>query len=253
MKWSFPILAYLTIWAGLFWLHSTWAALLGFHAVIIILLLINKANIHHQINSFLNLPVVVIARAFFPMQSPPERGDCFVPRSDGVVGSVEKTFLRNHVPIARLFKSKNIKWIILSVFLCGSSGIILYFLWPVFGIAKYLPAQLQSLGLASFSWPVFIAYFSLVNSLIEEYFWRGFLGSNSKNLHISDPLYAGYHALVLWGKVHPFSILFAVILLSFIGWSWRQIAREDDGLFAPLLGHMAADFSITLCVYWMCK
>jgi hypothetical protein len=196
-----PILAYLTIWAGLFWLHSTWAALLGFHAVIIILLLIHKPNI----------------------------------------------------PIALLFKGKNIKWIVLSVFLCGSSGIILYFLWPIFEIANDLPAQLQSLGLASFTWPAFIAYFSLVNPLIEEYFWRGFLGSNSKNLYISDPAYAGYHALVLWGKVHPFSILFAVILLTIIGWSWRQIAREEHGLFAPVLGHMAADFSITLCVYWICK
>jgi hypothetical protein len=195
-----PILAYLAIWAGLFWLHSTWAALLGFHAVIIILLLIHKPNI----------------------------------------------------PIALLFKSKNIKWIILSVFLCGSSGILLYFLWPIFGIANDLPAQLRSLGLASFTWPAFIAYFSLINPLIEEYFWRGFLGSNSKNLYMSDPLYAGYHALVLWGKVHPFSILFAVTVLILIGWFWRQIAREDDGLFAPVLGHMAADFSITLCVYWMC-
>ena len=158
-----------------------------------------------------------------------------------------------NIPIALLFKSKNIKWIILSVFLCGSSGIILYFLWPMFGVANDLPAQLQSLGLTSFTWPFFIAYFSLVNPLIEEYFWRGFLGSNSKKLYISDPVYAGYHALVLWGKVHPFSIVLAVILLTLISWSLRQISREDEGLFAPVLGHMAADFSIMLCVYWICK
>jgi hypothetical protein len=82
---------------------------------------------------------------------------------------------------------------------------------------------------------------------------RLFLGSSSKKLSISDPVYAGYHALVLWGKVHPFSIIFAVMLLTLISWSWRQIAREDDGLLAPVLGHVAADFSITLCVYWICK
>jgi hypothetical protein len=160
---------------------------------------------------------------------------------------------RPNIPIASLLKSKNIKWIILSVLLCGSSGIILYFLWPVFGVADDLPAQLQSLGLTSFTWPAFIAYFSLVNPLIEEYFWRGFLGSSSKKLHTNDLVYAGYHALVLWGKVHPFSIIFAVTILTLIGWSWRQIAREDDGLFAPVLGHMAADFSIMLCVCWMCR
>jgi membrane protease YdiL (CAAX protease family) len=201
MKWLSPILAYLTVWMGLFWLRNTWAALLGFHAVILVLLLIHKPNI----------------------------------------------------PFASLFKSKNKKRTILSVLLCGSGGIILYFLWPVLEIANDLPAQLQSLGLTSFTWPIFISYLSLVNPWIEEYFWRGFLGSISKKLYISDLLYAGYHALVLWGKAHPFSIVYAVILLTFAGWFWRQVAREDNGLLAPVLGHMAADLSITLCVYLMCQ
>jgi len=38
-------------------------------------------------------------------------------------------------------------------------------------------------------------------------------------------------------------------LLILAGWFWRQIAREDQGLLAPVLGHMAADFTILMAVY----
>ena len=140
--------------------------------------------------------------------------------------------VRSDIPISILFKSKYPKWILASVLFCATSGIGLYFLWDVFGVADDLPAQLQSIGLNSSSWPVFIAYFSLVNPFIEEYFWRGVLGDNSKKLIIGDFIYAGYHAIILWGRVNPFSILFAVIILTSAGWLWRQISREDDGLLA---------------------
>ena len=138
-----------------------------------------------------------------------------------------------------------------SVLLSSTSGISLYFLWGVLGIAKDLAAQLQSIGLTSSSWPLFIAYFSLVNPFIEEYFWRGVLGNNSKKLYPGDAVYAGYHALALWDRVHPLSILLAVIILTSAGWLWRQMAREDRGLLAPVLGHMIADFTILLTIYWM--
>ena len=156
-----------------------------------------------------------------------------------------------NTPINTLFKSRYPTWILASVLFCSTSGIGLYFLWSVFGIANDLPAQLQSIGLTSSSWPLFIAYFSLVNPFIEEYFWRGVLGNISKKLHIGDAVYAGYHALVLWGRVHPLWILFAVIILTSAGWLWRQIAREDGGLLAPVLGHMIADFTILLTIYRM--
>ena len=101
---------------------------------------------------------------------------------------------RPKLPITILFKSTNIKWILLSVLLCGSSGISLYFLWDKFRFANDLPAQVQALGLNSSNWLAFIAYFALVNPFIEEYFWRGYLGSKTKSLHNSDLLYAGFHA-----------------------------------------------------------
>jgi membrane protease YdiL (CAAX protease family) len=153
------------------------------------------------------------------------------------------------IPIAVLFRSTNIKWVILSILLGGSSGLGLYFLWEYFGSTTDLPAQVASLGLTPASWPAFIAYFTLVNPLLEEYFWRGYLGDPTNGFYIYDLIYAGFHALVLIGKVPMTSILFAVIMLTLAGWLWRQIAREDRGLLAPVLGHMTADFTILVVIF----
>ena len=162
-------------------------------------------------------------------------------------------FVQPNLPIKTLFRSKSPRCILISVLVSISSGIGLYFFWDVFGSLPNLPAQLQSIGLTSSAWPAFIAYFSLVNPWVEEFFWRGVLVSPSKKLLAMDVVFAGYHAMALWGRVYPGSILFAVIILTSAGWIWRQISREDGGLLAAVLGHMVADFSILLAIYWKCN
>ena len=158
-------------------------------------------------------------------------------------------YAKPNLPVAFLFQSTNAKWVMLSILLCGSSGVSLYFLWPLFGIPDTISEQTLSLGLNPHSWIFFIAYFALVNPFIEEYFWRGYLGDATHNLYIYDAVYAGYHALVLIGKAHWIIIMFSVAVLMVGGWFFRQIARKDHGLLAPALGHMAADFTILAAVY----
>ena len=165
-----------------------------------------------------------------------------------VAMTVSLLIAKPDISIAILFKSTKIRWSILSILLCGSSGITLYFLWDYFGVANDLPAQLESLGLNSSTWFPFIAYFVLVNPFIEEYFWRGYLGNKTKSLHTSDFLYAGFHALVLVNRVQTGAIIFGLSVLVFAGWLWRQIARQGGGLLAPVLGHMAADLTILVVV-----
>jgi len=160
-------------------------------------------------------------------------------------------FARPHLPLKILFKSSDIRWVFLSIFLCSSSGISLYFFRSYSGFGNDLPAQIESLGLNSSNWMAFIAYFSLVNPFIEEYFWRGYLGNTTNGLYLSDFLYAGFHALVLMDKMPTDSIMYSLTVLTFAGWFWRQIARADQGLLAPVLGHMAADFTILTAVYRM--
>src|SRR5436190_20450964 len=76
-----------------------------------------------------------------------------------------------NIPISVLLKSHKSKWIILNMLLCGSSGITLYFIWNQFGIVKDITTQTESFGLNAHTWLLFIAYFTVVNPFIEEYFW----------------------------------------------------------------------------------
>lgn len=197
MKWLTPLLPYLAVAIGLFWIQNAFWTLIGFHIAIILSLLL----------------------------------------------------ARSPIPIKILFKSKNIRWVVLNILLCGSSGISLYFLWSYFGVVDDLSGQMEAIGLTSSTWPVFITYFVLVNPLIEEYFWRGYLGSPTRGLYASDFLYAGFHALILMNKVQTGAILYSLTILVLAGWFWRQLARADGGLLAPVLGHMAADFTILMAVY----
>ena len=160
-------------------------------------------------------------------------------------------FARPHIPIKTLFESNNARWILLSILLCGSSGFSLYLFRNFFGIVSDLPTQTESFGLTRSTWLLFVTYFVLVNPFVEEYFWRGFLGNSTKSLYSSDFLYAGFHALVLFGNVRTGPIIYSLIVLTLAGWFWRQIAREDKGLLAPVFGHMAADLTILLAVYQM--
>lgn len=155
------------------------------------------------------------------------------------------------IPISILFKHQNIKWTFLSILLCGSSGASLYFLWNHFGITNDISKQLEALGLRASDWLLFITYFALANPFVEEYFWRAYLGDKTRSLHRSDFLYAGFHALILIRKTNIFTIIYALVLLVLAGWFWRQIARKDGGLLAPVLGHMAADLTILVAVYKM--
>lgn len=199
MKWLTPILVYLAVGLGLFWVEHAFLTLLGFHSAIIVSLLL----------------------------------------------------ARSQVPIKILFKSRNIRWLVLNILICGSSGIFLYFFWSSFRIVGDLSAHVKALALTRTTWPLFITYFVLVNPLVEEYFWRGYLGSPTRNVHASDFLYSGFHGLVLLGKMQTGAILYSLIMLVLAGWFWRQIAREDGGLLAPVLGHMAADFTLLMALYRM--
>ena len=197
MKWLTPILPYLAVAIGVFWIRHALATLLGFHAAIILSLLL----------------------------------------------------ARSQVPIKVLFMSSDIRWVILNILLCGSSGILLYVFWSYFGVIGDVSAHIASYELTSRSWPIFITYFWLVNPWIEEYFWRGYLGSPTRNVHVSDFVYAGFHGLILMGKMYPAAVVYSLVVLVLAGWFWRQLARADGGLLAPVLGHMAADFTILMAIY----
>ncbi len=130
-------------------------------------------------------------------------------------------YLHPTLPLHVFFKTAKTKHVLSSILICSLSGFGLYFLWDVFGIADDLHEQLASIGLDKTTWFGFIAYFSLVNPFVEEYFWRGTLESDSRQVTIGDLVYAGYDVLVVWNKTHLLSLLFMVFVLTSAGWFWR--------------------------------
>jgi len=201
IKSAAPLTAYFTVAIGLFWARSAWAALLGFHAGLLLILILEKPGI--------------------PL-------DLFVKG--------------NHIPT-----------LIGCLLLSASSGLVLYFAWPIFTISPDLAADLASIGLTRETWPGFIAYAALVNPWIEEYFWRGYLGSDSGSILPIDFLFAGFHLLILYGKTNWAWMIFSLFVLASASRLWRGVYRKTGSLLIPALSHMAADFSILMAVYSMTK
>lgn len=156
---------------------------------------------------------------------------------------------RSLPPLSLLVKSRHHRWVIVSLTIGSLSGLGLYALWPWLGIAPSLSAQLDALGLTRATWPAFILYFTLVNPWIEEFFWRGYLGSSSKWPMAMDFVFAGYHSMLLVGRTGLSALALALSALVFGSWFWRQSLREEGGLLAAGLGHMLADLTILLAVY----
>ncbi len=103
---------------------------------------------------------------------------------------------------------------------------------------------LEGLGLSGTAWILFILHFSLINPVLEEFFWRGYLGSPARGITASDVLFAGYHVLVLI-KLLPLGwAVAATAALIVAAWTWRQSMRPCEGTLTPILSHAAADISV---------
>jgi membrane protease YdiL (CAAX protease family) len=142
--------------------------------------------------------------------------------------------------------------ILFTAALTGSSaGIILYFLWPLFSVSGDFQNYIRSIGLFGWTWPVFIVYYSLVNPLMEEWYWRGYLGSADIRLIPGDLLFAGYHLIVLAGQVKIGWLIVIFIGLTAGAWCWRQTNRLDQSLLPSVLSHMTADIGIILVIWYI--
>jgi membrane protease YdiL (CAAX protease family) len=90
------------------------------------------------------------------------------------------------VPVKSLLKSRNYLLPVLTALPGASAGLLLFILWPFLSINPEIASNLHSVGLSWSVWPYFLAYFILINPFLEEYYWRGYLGSNSKRIVLND-------------------------------------------------------------------
>lgn len=131
-----------------------------------------------------------------------------------------------------------------------AGGLLLYLMWPLLAIPETIGPYLENIGLTKAVWPYFIAYFILINPWIEEYYWRGYLGSNLKRIILNDLLFAGYHILVLIGKINIIWLIAVFVVLSLAAWLWRHANKLNKGLLTSIVSHTTADISVILAIYF---
>lgn len=152
------------------------------------------------------------------------------------------------VPVT-LFKSNNYRTPIIAAMVGASGGVLMYLLWPLLSVPDDTNLYVRTIGLTGETWPLFLVYYIAINPLIEEYYWRGCLGSNSKRMELNDFLWAGYHLIVLAGKMAIPWLIVVFLVLSAGAWFWRQINRLSEGLLPSTVSHIAADITTIFVIY----
>jgi hypothetical protein len=158
---------------------------------------------------------------------------------------------RTRVPLRTVFRANNCRIPLWMGVIGACGGLLFYLLWPLLLIKTDVGLYLQRIGLTAETWPYFLAYFIMVNPLIEEYYWRGHLGQSSRRIVLGDLMFSGYHVIVLAGEIKLvwLSVMFLSLLLG--AWLWRQSDRLSAGLLPSVSGHLTADITIILAIYWL--
>ena len=155
------------------------------------------------------------------------------------------------IAIKRAFQG-NSYWISFITALAGAGGgILLYILLPLLSVPDDINSYIRSIGLNEQTWPMFLAYFILINPLIEEYYWRGCLGGDAKGIALNDLLFSGYHLIVLAGQMETIWLIVVFFGLTIGAWFWRQMNKLAGGLLASTISHITADITVILTIYFI--
>ena len=149
----------------------------------------------------------------------------------------------------KLTKPQGASLLYLTAPVFASGGIIFYFIWPFIAAGNGIPEKLHEYGLTQNIWPIFAVYFVLINSAIEEFFWRGYLKDDSIKPNLNDFLFGGYHSLVLFAFTDPAWTILVLAAVTFAGWLWRFLRARTQSLVLPLLTHFLADLTIMWAVH----
>lgn len=136
----------------------------------------------------------------------------------------------------------------------GIYGVILgaYFLiGPYFDFSGIAASLTANAGVTADNFLYVSLYISFVNSLLEEFFFRGFLFTNLKRhasplfAHLfSAGIFALYHVAMMTGWFSP--VLFVLVMagLTVGGMIFNRLNEKLDTIYASWLTHMFANFAI---------
>ena len=137
-----------------------------------------------------------------------------------------------------------------AVVFCLLSGPLIFGLWKFMALEAAVDPGviLARYGLNDSSWVCFMLYFVVVNPVLEELFWRDYLGADPSRFSLVDLAFAGYHVLVLCLFIKWPWVFLGFCILAITGCLWRRFSIEQQGLAVPWISHTAADASIMIAV-----
>ena len=158
-------------------------------------------------------------------------------------------FKKDSLRVQHVFSGLNLKVLSVTIVVGSLSGIVIYALWHFMALENInINVALTKYGLEKLSWYLFTVYFSIVNPLLEEIFWRGLLYKKGIKPFLLDTTFAGYHVLVLYLFINWLWVFLAFLLLVITAWTWRYLYNTLNGLAVPWLSHTVANISIVLAV-----
>lgn len=147
----------------------------------------------------------------------------------------------------RWFRGWSTRWAIALALMGALAGEVFCLLWSELGLDR-LGFLVAGFGLSGSGFVVFLWYFAIAGSWLEEAYWRGLLFKPSRGPIANDLFFAGYHILVLQFFLDWPWVLVSAVALTTTAWIWRRITHRCGGMVVPGLSHLTADVGIVLAV-----
>ncbi len=117
-----------------------------------------------------------------------------------------------------------------------------------------MSARLAKIGVSSLGvYAVIALFYSLVHSLLEEYYWRWFVFGRLKNhlalwpaIVISSFAFMAHHVVVLssyFGLANPWTWFFS-LSTAFGGGVWAWLYHRTGSIYGPWMSHLIIDAAV---------
>ena len=146
------------------------------------------------------------------------------------------------------------EWLFKSIFLgCGLLALVLFLyflLQDVYDFNKIIPL-LSETGINNSNFWIVCFHVSLVNSLVEEFFFRGYafllLKKSVKTVYaylFSSLMFALYHITIIY-KWFSFPIfIFSILSIMLLGFILNYLDEKNGNIYNSWMSHMFVNFGI---------
>lgn len=159
------------------------------------------------------------------------------------------------IPIKDFFRIKTLKEIVKSLIL--ALAIYIFILIAYFVLKNFIDLNSiqnilsNSLKISKDNFIYVAIYISFINSLLEEFFFRGFIFLNLNktmpsilSYSISSFAFSVYHVAILSNWFNPILFIVALISLFIGGLIFNWLNEKNDNIYNSWLVHMFANFAI---------